>query len=224
MLRKIENPSFKKRAFTCPNCSTFSNHDWKGQEVNETTGDFYGKRTPSCADEVYTIWICQCQHCKYISFWYRNMLIWPLASSVEMPIDEMPDDIKKLYEEARSIVQLSPKGACAILRLALQKMCNRLANQDEKEKINKAIKKLVENGLPVTVQQAMDTIRIIGDEAVHPGEISIDDNIEIAYAMFRLMNIIVEKMIVEPQEINELFEMMPSEKKDGIKNRDNKEK
>ena len=54
---------------------------------------------------------------------------------VESPLDEMPEDIKALYNEARSIVELSQKGSCAIIRLALQKLCNRLAGQDEKKKL-----------------------------------------------------------------------------------------
>lgn len=68
----------------------------------------------------------------------------------------------------------------------------------------------------------MDSIRIIGDEAVHPGQINIDDNKELAVAMFRMMNIIVEKMILEPKEIDELYQLMPENKIEGIKNRDKK--
>lgn len=134
----------------------------------------------------------------------------------------MPEDIKKLYKEASSIVELSPKGSCTILRLVLQKLCNRLAAQDEKKKIDGAIKKLVEEGLPPTLQKAMDTVRIVGDEAVHPGEINVDDNKELAIAMFRLMNIIIEKMIVEPKEIDDLYNLMPDNKLQGIENRDKK--
>lgn len=134
----------------------------------------------------------------------------------------MPEDIKALYNEARSIVELSPKGSCAIIRLALQKLCNRLAGQDEKKKIDGAIKKLVENGLPESTQKAMDSIRILGDEAVHPGQININDNKELAVAMFKMMNIIVEKMILEPKKIDELYQLMPKDKIEGIKNRDKK--
>ena len=91
---------------------------------------------------------------------------------------------------------------------------------DEKKKIDGAIKKLVEEGLPSTLQKAMDTVRIVGDEAVHPGEINVDDNKELAIAMFRLMNIIIEKMIVEPKEIDNLYNLMPDNKLQGIENRD----
>lgn len=74
--------------------------------------------------------------------------------------------------------------------------------------------------MPSTLQKAMDTVRIVGDEAVHPGEINVDDNKELAIAMFRLMNIIIEKMIVEPKEIDNLYNLMPDNKLQGIENRD----
>lgn len=43
MLNKFETPQYKKEAFTCPNCSTFSKHDWNHTLVNESYGMFSGK-------------------------------------------------------------------------------------------------------------------------------------------------------------------------------------
>ncbi len=222
MNNKFVIAELEKEGFTCPNCTAYSNHDWTFCSVNETEGRFCHKIYNS--DVVENLYLCKCQHCGYISFWYKNKLIWPLASSVEAPIEEMDKDIKELYNEARDIIESSPKGSCAILRLALQKLCNRLADQEENKKIDGAIKKLVEKGLPTTIQKAMDTIRIVGDEAVHPGEININDNKDLAIAMFRLLNMIVEKMIVEPKQIDDLYNLMPKNKLEGIGNRDKKKK
>ena len=130
--------------------------------------------------------------------------------------------IKELYEEARNIFNLSPKGSCAILRLALQKLCNQIAEKDEKTRIDETIKDLVKNGLPSSLQKSMDAIRIIGNEAVHPGQINIDDNKDIAIALFKLMNIIVEKMIIEPKEIDDIYNFLPDNKIEGINKRDGK--
>ena len=223
MKKVYEKPEFKKNAFTCPNCSAFSKHDWKYNYVSEKQGTFYD----SCYNiritpDIKELYICRCENCGYLSFWYDARLCWPLNTGIVSPPDEMPDDIKRLYNEASSIVELSPKGSCAILRLALQKLCNRLAGQEEKNKIDGAIKKLVENGLPASLQKAMDTVRIVGNDAVHPGEINIDDNQQLAVAMFELMNIIIEKMIIEPKRIDELYNLMPQEKIQGIRKRDKK--
>lgn len=224
MIKKYEAPEYRKDAFTCPNCSAFSRHDWKSIFVDEFYGEFTentGIRTGT-TKALNKLYLCKCEYCGYISFWYKEKLIWPLNTGIEAPIDEMPEDIKDLYNEASSIIELSPKGSCAILRLALQKLCNRLVGQDEKKRIDGAIKKLVASGLPSTLQKAMDTVRIVGDEAVHPGEINLDDNKELAIAMFRLINIIIEKIVVEPKEINDLYNLMPDNKLQGIENRDKK--
>ena len=223
MLNNFESPQFKKKAFTCPNCSAYSKHDWNSSVIDEDAGVFVGNFSISEKTKMKYLHLCKCENCGYISFWYDKNLIWPLNTGIETPVKEIPEDIKELYLEASNILELSPKGSCAILRLALQKLCNRLAGQDEKKKIDGAIKKLVEEGLPSTLQKAMDIVRIVGDEAVHPGEINIDDNKELAIAMFRLMNIIIEKMIIEPKEIDDLYHLMPENKLQGIDNRDKRD-
>lgn len=210
MKKEIEYPKYHGSAFIWPNCNVFSNQEWNDRRVNDN-GEIY------ISNQNINLSVCKCQHCGYLSFWYLKKLAWPLNSLIEAPIDEIPEDIKILYNEARSFIELSPKGSCAIIRLALQKLCNRLAGQDEKKKIDGAIKKLVENGLPKLLQKAMDSIRIIGDETVHPGQINIDDNREFAVAMFRMMNIIVKKIILEPKEIDDLYQLMPENKKEEIR-------
>ena len=224
MNSKYEEPAYEKEGFTCPNCSAYTQHSWKSTLVNETFGDFCGRYNGVNSKQIInTLNICKCSMCGYISFWYKDKLIWPLNSSIPSANSEMPDDVKKLYDEAKNIIELSPKGSCAILRLALQKLCNQLANKKETTKIDVAIAELVKNGLPTSLQQAMDTVRIVGNDAVHPGEINVDDNKEIAYMMFKLINFIVEKMVVEPKVIEAIYNTMPEDKLKGIENRDKKD-
>lgn len=202
MKRNFIEPEFNKRGFTCFKCGAYSNHDWDKTYINYTTGGFHSYKQ---GDDIRYISVCRCQQCGFISFWVEGQLLWPLKTNIELPIEEMPENIRELYEEARNIFDLSPKGACAILRLALQKLCNQIAEKPEDTKIDETIKYLVAKGLPPSLQKSMDTIRVIGNEAVHPGQINIDDNKNIASALFKLMNIIVEKMIVEPKQIDDIY-------------------
>lgn len=221
MIKNFVEPEFNKKGFTCFKCGAYSNHDWDKITINYTTGKIGGYKQ---GDTVRYLSICRCQQCGFISYWLGEQLLWPLKSNIDLPLDEMPDDIKGLYNEARNIFYLSPKGACAILRLGLQKLCNRLAEKEENCKIDDTIKVLVANGLPSSLQKSMDAIRVIGNEAVHPGQINVDDNKEIASALFKLMNIIVEKMIVEPRQIDEIYNILPKNKIEGINKRDAKNK
>jgi hypothetical protein len=133
---------------------------------------------------------------------------------------DMPSDIKKDYEEARSIVSRSPRGASALLRLAIQKICKELGEAGKN--LNDDIGSLVQNGLPSRVQQALDAVRVIGNDAVHSGQVDLSDDIQTATTLFRLVNFITEKMISEPMEIERIYGSLPAEKLAAIQERDGK--
>ena len=44
------------------------------------------------------------------------------------------------------------------------------------ENLNADVAKLVKKGLPVDVQQALDAVRVIGNEALHPGQMDLRDD------------------------------------------------
>jgi len=90
--------------------------------------------------------------------------------------------------------------------------------------INQDIKSLVENGLPSSIQKALDIVRVTGNESVHPGEMNIQDNSAVAHNLFGIFNFIVEKMISEPKKVDEIYTALPPEKLAQIEARDKKSK
>lgn len=76
-----------------------------------------------------------------------DKLLWPFSStSAPGPHVDMPDEPKADYIEALSIVERSPRGAVALLRLAAQKLMISLGQQGEN--INNDIKALVKTVFP----------------------------------------------------------------------------
>lgn len=107
-----------------------------------------------------------------------------------------------------TIAQQSPRAAAALLRLAIQKLCKELGESGNS--INADIGALVRKGLPIEIQQALDVVRVVGNNAVHPGEISADDIEDITPTLFDLVNMIVEDRIARPRKLADMFKSLPS--------------
>lgn len=122
-------------------------------------------------------------------------------------------------EEAASILTQSPRGAAALLRLALQKLCMHLGSKGKN--INDDVADLVAKGLPVKVQQALDSVRVIGNNAVHPGQIDTD-NPSVAGSLFTLVNLVTDYMISKPNEVAAIYAALPKSAIEAIEKRDGK--
>jgi Domain of unknown function (DUF4145) len=164
--------------------------------------------------------IAYCNRCRTYSLWYNGQMIFPDSVSVDTPNEDLPEEIKADYIEASNIHGKSPRGAAALLRLSIQKLCIHLGENGKD--INEDIKSLVKKGLPETMQRAFDIVRITGNEAVHPGTLDLKDSQETVGKLFKLLNMIAEKMISEPKEVSALYDQMPSEKIDAVIKRDGK--
>ena len=150
--------------------------------------------------------------------WIDDEYIYPDIIAEEANPD-MPESVKRLYEEAGLIYNKSPRAACALLRLAVENLCQELGQVDRD--INKNIAALVQKGLPPSIQKALDTVRVVGNKAVHPGQIAIDvDDVNTAKMLMRLLNMIVERMITESKELEEVYGLLPQSTREAIERRD----
>jgi hypothetical protein len=162
--------------------------------------------------------ISKCARCEGLAFWVSARLVEPCVSIATPAHIDMPDKCRDDFEEARAIVDRSPRAAAALLRLALQKLMVHLG-QSGKD-LNQDIGNLVKKGLGERVQKALDTCRVVGNESVHPGTLDVRDNPEIAHALFELMNFIVEELISRDKRIDALYQTLPATKLQGIADRD----
>ena len=138
-------------------------------------------------------------------------------AAIPLPLPDMPKDVTDDYNEARAIFGSSPRSSAALLRLALQKLCKHLGEPGKD--LNKDIGALVAKGLPTQIQQALDVIRVIGNNAVHPGEIDIREEKELVLKLFEIINFIVNQMITQPQEIAKIYNDLPEGSKKAIEQR-----
>jgi len=203
-------PEFQKGSFTCPHCNCFSQHLWLPISLENGTW------------EARLRWLTsRCLHCDEYCFWRDQRLVWPVRSGLPDPVDECPKQIRAVYDEAREVFPLSPRASAALLRLAIQRVCVEcgLPGKD----LNSDIGALVKNGLPTQIQQSLDLVRVVGNSAVHPGQIVIEENKRQIEEFFGLVNLIVNLLIVQPAKVDAMFtNLLPAAQQKQIAVRDGK--
>jgi hypothetical protein len=84
--------------------------------------------------------------------------------------------------------------------------------------LNDKIRDAKRDGLPDAVIQAMDVLRVRGNQSVH--EIHFDDTNHTVQALFDLIGIVNAKLITEPQTIAAMYAQLPQSARDAAARRD----
>ncbi|WP_429911453.1 DUF4145 domain-containing protein [Glycocaulis sp.] len=180
----------------------------------------WGSAEGNYSQSVANLHMSECFSCKKFTVWLAEKQTWPAPVFDIAPSHDMPEDVRSDFEEARAVLDASPRAAAALLRSAIERLCN--AINGSHDDIFTGIGKLVEKGLDVRIQKALDVVRVTGNDAVHPNSIDRGDDKETAVKLFKLVNLIVEKLISDPKEIDTLFDGMPETKRAAIERRDSK--
>ncbi|TCH60926.1 DUF4145 domain-containing protein [Acinetobacter sp. ANC 4862] len=217
MTQKYYPPTYQSLEFHCSYCNVYASQHWSTTSYFkiETISNNLMKFSSSQTEKLE---LSYCSHCKKRTLWLSENILYPHVDALIKPHDDMPKNLIKDFEEAISIVNKSPRGAAALLRLVIQKLMIELGEKGEN--INQDIASLVKKGLDPHIQQALDYCRVVGNNAVHPGEIKLDDSPDIANTLFEMINYIVEDLISRPKKIQERFNSLPKGALNAIEKRD----
>lgn len=204
-----EAPGVDKPNFTCPHCHVLTSH-------GRTDHGYYSGQLTAADPDVVVV-LRKCDACQGLSVWRRGRMIDPLATTAPPANPDMPDSVRRCYDEAAKVSALSPRSAAALLRLGVQQLC--IERGEKGKNINDDIKSLVQKGLSPLVQQSLDSVRVIGNNAVHPGQIDVDDP-NVVSVLFGLLNVIVEQLISTPKHIQSVYDSLPQSDRDNIAKRD----
>lgn len=222
-----EKPEINKDAFTCPFCGVYAKMDFvnfssSASKIYNTINNintYYEnikfefekiKDTIKFYSRVVPI-LSICHKCSKTAIWVDEKMIYPKPRLAPMPNEDLDEDLKLDYEEASNIVQDSLRSACALLRLVLQKL---LIGLGEDKNINNAIKNLIDKKeIDEKLQKALDSVRVIGNNAIHPNELDLRDDVDTALSMFRIINYIADRMISSKKEIDEIYSILPENAK-----------
>lgn len=200
-------PEFRASGFHCPHCNVYSHMIWDSLNIHASVTPFIAAT-------------CSC--CSKLSLWEitqgtsnrpsAGSLIYPDKCLVPEPHIDMPENVKNDYLEAASIFSKSPRASAALLRLALHKLVIHLGEKGDN--INQDIRSLAARDLlPRAVIKLADTIRLTGNEALHPGVMLEEDIDLIAGKMFDFLNFIVRNAITEQKEIEHFYNLTPESKR-----------
>lgn len=199
---------------------------WEKEAQLSESGDLLFKdsfKSKSCDYRLDNVFysVCSEESCKKAALWIHDRLIYPASNIPHQPHEDMPDEAKKVYVEANEVFEASPRAASALLRICCEILCKHETVNASGDSLNAMIGDLVSKGLDPLIQKALDTVRVIGNDAVHSlNEIQINDDKETAQSLFLFINEIVEEMISRPSRIEGLYEKLPESKRAGIEQRD----
>lgn len=140
---------------------------------------------------------------------YHLYRIYPpsIPNNIPQPNVDMSEKCKAIYNEAAHVLDISPRAAAALMRLCLQQFFNE--QEIAGNSINNQIKELVRRGMPKHIIQYIDSCRIIGNNGVHPGEIDLNDNADMALFLFPIINLIIEYSVSEKKKASQLYNSLP---------------
>ena len=201
-------PTHDSESFNCPICGVFAHQIWKYLFIHNDHSSRYHP------DFKYNT----CQRCNDSCYWYKKKMIVPSYASAPLPHIDLPQECVRDYNEARNVLNASPRASFALLRLCIQKLMPLLGQKGHN--INEDIAALVKGGLSPKIQQGLDICRVVGNNAVHPGEINLEDDEDLALSLFEIINIIIEELISRPKKISNIYERIPERTKKAIQKRD----
>jgi len=200
--RSFVPPEYMKNAFNCPFCNVYATQVWG--KIDAKIDNHY-IRFPDSK-------VSRCSHCMNFCLWKEGIPIYPDISQAPLPNPDLPRDIKKDFEEARAIMNTSPRAASGLLRSCIRKLCIHLGEKGKT--MDNDIDALLMKGLNPKIIKSLDKVRVTGKDAVPPGTIDTRDNLSVALQLSQLINIISSAMITQARLLDELNETTETKRRE----------
>lgn len=158
--------------------------------------------------------ISQCHSCKKLSVWLHDKLAYPEVVTGIKPNTDLPETIQADFNEALAIYNRSPRGAAALMRLCVEKLCSHVGAQGES--LHEKIEYLHNNGLDEKSYKALHIVKVIGNESVHPGTLDLRDDPRMAENLFQLVNVMADALISHGKKLENMWQDLPDNKRKEI--------
>lgn len=151
-----------------------------------------------------------------------NLPIRPLSSAKQFP-NYIPETIRNDYEEACSIINLSPKASATLSRRCLQGMIHDFWDIKLKN-LNQEITALKDK-IPIDLWQSIDALRELGNIGAHmekDTDVIVDIDPNEAEFLIKLIELLMKEWYINREERKQLFSNIISTNEEKQNQRKNK--
>ncbi|MFF8186765.1 DUF4145 domain-containing protein [Microbacterium sp. NPDC016588] len=224
-------------SFVCHRCDTYGFHLWSELTVSarlpnsritvglrDEGGNFEVNGTEvwrAGQGDDESLWRASlCAACNESSVWRGHTLIYPRESSLPGPHSDMPSAARTLYEEARGCFPVSQRAAAALARAALEKLLREAVPDSGSKKLDELIAGLASTIRP-GLWKTLTAVRVLGNDSLHGNDGDLvavllgDESVELVAPLFMAINALVEELITQPRVTDEIYTMIPVEKREA---------
>lgn len=137
-------------------------------------------------------------------------LIYPFNSSIDIePNDDMENEDKALFNEARDIFDRSPKASGALLRSVLESILRKhFSEKHSDHTLGKILKDQdVKDILGEDILKLCEAIKLVGNESSHSALLIYkDEDKRDVKLLFELINLVVDEIISKPTKKQKLLD------------------
>jgi hypothetical protein len=149
----------------------------------------YQKHSQSVKAKMANLHVSGCHSCNGFALWVGDRLVFPYN------VENTPDLIQEDFEEAATILNQSPRGATALMRVCIQKLMP-LLKQDGKY-LNDYISSLVRKALELEIQQSMEVLQVLRKSPVQLTEFNSQEDKETALRFFDSVKAILRRRMLK---------------------------
>ena len=161
--------------------------------------------------------ISYCFSCSEMGLWVGDQLVWPKGTTSLEPTLDASADVPEDSGKTSQTLDASPRGAAALLRVATEKLCKELGDSEQGPR--PAITPLLQEEVDARVLKVLEAMRVIESNAMPSDHVSVRDDRATAETLSGLVNLICEKIMIEPRQLQALYTKVREGAQNGIEQR-----
>ena len=168
---------------------------------------------------VDTAWrMSECSSCSHKSVWRNESLVFPQTSPAPVPSEDMPTEVRELYDEASAVAAVSKRAGAAFARATLERLLKLLDPEAPK---GSRLDDFIARAIPrvnLATGKLLTLIRHVGNKSLHVEDVPDDavvlllsgDDAELLGVIFQTINDVVEELITRPTQAALLYDSVPA--------------